>query len=300
MSAWILLALLAPAAYAGANLIDAAFARKWSKDPLGLSIASGIMNGAFLPLTLWIDPPRWPGGHWPLLAAIGILECAYLFPYYRALQEDDTSNVASLFELGKVLTPLAAFLISREIAAPTQYLGFALIVGASAALTLDVRAAGVRLRGSFGLMLLAAGCLAVQAGLYKLALDAMGWGTAFAWATALSSAFALGTLLHPRLRRRTTDALAAVRRHASPFLAGEILTFAGTAASSAAIAAATVTATKGIESLQPFFVMGLTALVGRRWPDLRNEGGARISLVRKTACFAIAAIGAGLAVGAGR
>jgi hypothetical protein len=238
MSAWILLALLAPAAYAGANLVDAAFARKWSKDPLGLSIASGIMNGAFLPLTLWIDPPRWPGGHWPLLAAIGILECAYLFPYYRALQEDDTSNIASLFELGKVLTPLAAFLISREVAAPTQYLGFALIVGASAALTLDVRAAGVRLRGSFGLMLLAAGCLAVQAGLYKLALDAMGWGTAFAWATALSSAFALGTLLHPRLRRRTTDALAAVRRHASPFLAGEILTFAGTAASSAAPATA--------------------------------------------------------------
>lgn len=68
--------------------------------------------------------------HWlsaevlPYAVAVSFISVFYLFPYYAALRETDTSVVAALFSLERVFVPLWAYLIVGEVVKPSQYVGF--------------------------------------------------------------------------------------------------------------------------------------------------------------------------------
>ena len=267
--------------------------RRGRKGPLGLSIASG-RNGAFPSrsgstaiLARPLAPPR---GH-------RHLECAYLFSVLPRLPGGRRRRRVPL-RARQGPHPLAALFPDQpgDRRARTQYLGF------------GSWAQAPRFRWTSGAAASGSGLIRAHAARRRLPRRAgqplqtrhraMGWGTTFAWATR-SRPPSRWDLLIPQLRRRKGRS-PPVRRHAFPFLAGEILTFAGTAASSAAIATRRPSPPKGHRVAAAVLRDGA---YGPGRPALARSSGTGAAhgspVGRKVTIFAIAAIGAAFAVGSG-
>lgn len=71
-----------------------------------------------------------------LLCAVGFLDIVYLYPYYTAMKVIDTSIVAALFSLGQITIPVMTYLWLDERLSLTQYIGFAIIIMSSIALSI--------------------------------------------------------------------------------------------------------------------------------------------------------------------
>ncbi|HLC59398.1 MAG TPA: hypothetical protein VJH34_02650, partial [archaeon] len=100
---WLLIALLNPLLHGWSNIIDNVLVNRIFKNPLNLVVFSSVMNLAFLPLLFLFHIPVLPtASTLPIFILLGLLDIAYVWPYYKALQHDDTSVVSGLFSLGKV------------------------------------------------------------------------------------------------------------------------------------------------------------------------------------------------------
>ena len=122
---WLLFALLEPILHGLANVIDNHFTNNLFKRTTTLVFFASFTNLLFLPIILILDfPTLITISQIPFFIILGLTGIGYLYPYYKALQNDDTSVVVSLFSLGKVFVPLLAFLLVGEILNTTQYLGF--------------------------------------------------------------------------------------------------------------------------------------------------------------------------------
>ena len=126
---WIIFALLEPFFHGFANVIDNHFTNNLFKKTTTLVFFASFTNILFLPIIFLLDFPSFiTPSQIPFFIILGLTGIGYLYPYYKALQNDDTSIVVSLFSLGKIFVPLLAFLLVGEILAISQYIGFFVVI----------------------------------------------------------------------------------------------------------------------------------------------------------------------------
>lgn len=288
---WILIAFISPVLHGFANVLDNYLTNKLFKSVWTLTFYSTFFNILFLPLVLLVEIPGLPPVPLlPFFFLVALIEVLYLYPYYKALQSDDTSVVSSLFSLGRIFVPIFAFLFVGEVLTLTQYLGFFIIILGSTALTLNNHGI-LRFNKSFFYMLACSILLALEAVVYKYLFENVSWSTGFVWTTLFSSAIILCFLFVPELRRDIRKQTSDLKRNAPVFALEEFLTFGGSAASTFAISLVPVTLAKSIGAFQPFFVLVYALVLGKSFPRMFRESVERRSVVKKFMLFAIMVIG---------
>jgi drug/metabolite transporter (DMT)-like permease len=273
--------------HAGANILDSYLSNRPSQRLSELVAVSTATNLLFLPLAAAIDPPRWIGGR--TLVVIALISCInvlYHFPYYRALQDCDTSIVSSLFSLGKLFTPLLAFLLLKESLAPVQYVGFFFVVTASAALTFD--RATFRFQKALLYMLGVSLSLVFQAVLFKkLYEEGVSWGTSVVWSGAMDFVVALSIVALQRNARE----LWRWRRQSGLLVLNQLLAWTGEVLGLYALTRIPVSVFEGVDAGQPMFVLLLSMAFARRFPDLLKEDLAPRHLGGKAVLFVVMLVG---------
>ncbi len=288
---WIIVALVSPAFHAVANEFDAYLTNRFFRRPLTIAFYSTLMGILFLPFIFFIELPYLPSPQViPFLILAGIADVLYLYPYYKALQVDDTSTVAALFSLGKISVPILAFLFVHERLTLTQYLGVALIIISSALLTLKHKKRFV-LNKSFLYMGMCALILAVESVVYKYVFEQVSWATGFTWSTVASFIVVIAMLVVPSVRKDIVVHAKSFRRHGHLVFAEEFFTFAGSATGTFAIALAPVTIVESIGEIQPFFVLVVALLVYPFYPRMLKEHVDGRSIKKKIALFVLTAVG---------
>ncbi|HAU65776.1 TPA: hypothetical protein DCW61_00330 [Candidatus Uhrbacteria bacterium] len=289
---WLIIAFISPICHGFANVLDNHLSNNLFKNTWTLMFYSVCFSSFFLPLLFLIQVPQLPPlSSLPFVFLIAFIEVFYLYPYYKALQSDDTSVVSSLFSLGKIFVPLFAFLFIGEILKPTQYLGFFIIILGSATLTLNNRGT-LHLNKSFFYMLICSILLAVEAVTYKhLFENNVSWSTGFFWPTLFSTIIVLPFLLVPKLRREIGSQCKEIKRVIPFFAFEELLTFVGSATSVYALSMVPVTLVESIGEFQPLFVLFYAIVLHKIYPNLFRERIDRQSIIKKILLFGIMVIG---------
>ncbi|MFA6098056.1 MAG: EamA family transporter [Patescibacteria group bacterium] len=293
---WIFVALLEPIFHAFANILDSNLANRLFKNAWLLSLIITVAVTIFTPFVWLLDPPKFFPLHLlPYFIIVGAIELLYVYPYFKALQGDDTSVATSLFSLGKILVPILAFFLIGETLRPVQYAGFLLIIAASVALTFNPKAR-LWFNRTFFYILLSSALLAVEVVIFKYIFTQVSWGTGYVWTVVIASAIALAALL-PQLRRTDTrQELVALKKNYWLILLVGGASFLGNIGFSYAIFAVPATVSRSIDSFQPFFVLLYAILFKRYFPLAFKESTNRRSLIKKIVLFAVMVIGVILTV----
>lgn len=293
---WVLVAFVGPVLHGFANVLDNYLTNRLFKSVWTLTFYSTFFNILFLPLVLLVEIPGLPPvSLLPFFFLIALIEVLYLYPYYKALQSDDTSVVSSLFSLGRIFVPIFAFLFVGEILTFTQYLGFFIIILGSAALTLNNNGS-LRFNKSLLYMLICSILLAIEAVMYKYIFESVSWSTGFVWTALFSYSIIFCFLFVPKLRCDIRKQMSGLKRNVHIFAFEELLTFGGSATSVYVISLVPVTLAKSIGAFQPFFVLAYALILGKSFPRMFRESVSRGSIVKKSILFSIMVAGVILVV----
>jgi uncharacterized membrane protein len=288
---WLLFALLEPIFHGFANIIDNYFVHNLFKRMTTLVFFVSFTNLLFLPIIFIFDfPTLITFSQIPLFLVLGATGVGYLYPYYKALQSDDTSIVISLFSFGKIFVPILAFFLVGEVLSLAEYIGFFIIILSATVLTFDGQKK-FRPNAAFFWMILCTLIIALEVVVYKYVFTTMSWGTGFTWATLFSFIFALSFLLFPKTRLDIISNIQTFRKNFKLFAFEELLTFAGSAASTLAISLASVTLVSAISSFQPVFVLFYALLLGRFFPKAFKEKLALKNIIKKLLSFVVMVLG---------
>ena len=268
----LIFALLASMLHAGANILDGIIVGDNTK-PLGpIIFLYSALNTLSLPIICLLDFPKaLPLDLLGIVGLIASIEVLYQYPYLHALRAEETSVVTALFSLGKFLTPLFALVVLRESLGFTQYLGFALIVSACAALAFDFTK--FRPHTSWWWMLIVSSLLSLQAVLYKYAFaNGAGLGTVVLWSTVLELAITSSILVYSRklhfLRGQLAQKTATV-----PLVAlGQLLTFGGTIVGLYSFLFVPVSVSNGLQEFQGVFVLILGLILSNNYQHPKPPG----------------------------
>jgi drug/metabolite transporter (DMT)-like permease len=277
--------------HAGGNILDSYLSNRLRQRLSDLVALSATTNLLFVPLSAAIDPPQWIGGR--TLIVVVLISCInvfYHFPYYRALQGSDTSVVSSLFSLGKLLTPPLAFLILKESLAPIQYVGFIVIVIASALLTFD--RSRFRFQKALPYMFCVSFALILQAILFKKLYEGgVSWGTSVVWTGVMDFGVASLLMWSQGRGRDLGSGLGGLGRERILVLANQFLSWGGEVLGLYALTLIPVSVFEGVDSGQPMFVLLISMVCARRFPQLLKENLELRHLGGKAVLFVVMAVG---------
>lgn len=289
---WILIAFLEPVLHALANILDSNLINRFFKNAWALTAFVAIADLLFLPVLWFLDKPGMiDPSLLPYVALIAFLELVYAYPYYKALEQDDTSVAISLFSLGKIFVPILAFLFVDELLLPHQYLGFLLIVFCSAATTYNSRAK-LKFNKSLFYMILSSSMLATEVVVYKYLFNNVSWGTGFFWTMAISGLMALLSFAIPTLRQGMKSELGSLKKFYPYVLLVGIVGFFGNIGFSYAISQVSPTVSRIISPTQPIFVLLYAFIFHRYFPLAFKENVAWSQIAKKMIFF----IGMGIGV----
>lgn len=292
---WFSFALLAPASLGLANVLDNYLTNRLFPNVWSMIFYSSMWNVVFLPLSFFLGFPGIPSLRlWPAILAIGAINVLYLYPYYQALQIEDTSVVSALFHLGGAFVPFLAFLLVREHLSPVQYAGFFIVLVSSIFLTIRLR--DIRLNRSFWYMLSAGLLIALEVVIYKYLFGETDWSTGFFWSVLASFALALPFLLFRKSRAFIWSGAQRMKRGWRVFAGQEFLTFIGTVGYTYASSLQSVTVVQAVGSAQPFFVLGYAVLFRKFFPKVFREDTHPGVVVKKIVLFFVMLAGMVLAV----
>lgn len=292
MIMWIFIALLTPIFHGFANILDNYLINKLFSKKVTLIFYSTFLNVIFLPfLFLMFGLPNLPNKQtFGLFFLISFINISYLYPYYKALQQNDTSIVTALFSLSKFFVPLLAFLIVHEVLSLVQYLGVIIVVISSIILNIESTIT-FRLNNSFWWMLGCTFILALETVLYKYTFLSVDWITGFAWPVILSFILILPILFIPIVRRGIFRNKTKFFKYFPVFVAEELCTFAGIGTGTYAISVAPVTIVETIGEIQVIFVLLYAKIFKGFFPKFFKENVTTASLRKKLVLFITIIIG---------
>ena len=270
-------------------MIDNYFANHIFKNTHVLIFYVSLLNLLFIPFIFLFQTPNLPTlAQLPLLIILGLENTLYLYPYYKALQSDDTSTVVSLFSIGKMFVPLLAFFIVGELLTFTQYVGFAIIIIASTLLTWKGK---IQFNKSLGYMIVTSLLIAIGIVTYKYLYTTATWSTGFVWATIFSFFVALPLLLISTIRKQIKVQFPQFKKNIKLFIAEEFVTFLGLATFTYALTLQKVSIVEAVVSIQPFIVIVITIIARQYWPTIFKEDISAKVLAKKSTLFIIMIIG---------
>jgi drug/metabolite transporter (DMT)-like permease len=290
-------ALLAPALYGLANVLDNFLVGKVFKNIPALIFYSELLNLLFIPLVWLVQRPHLPSlSMLPIFLAIGACDLLYLYPYYKALQADDTAVVSSLFSLGKIFVPLLAVMIVGEVLQISQYAGFGLVIISNLWLTVDLRRHHWRLRPAFFYMLLASFLVSLEVVLYKYLLERVDWGTGFVSAVLAGFMLSLSLLLMRPTRHRIVSGWGTFRKRFGVIALQEFFTISASASYTYATASLPATVVSGVGESQAFIVLMYALGFSKTFPRIFKEKIDGRSVLKKMVLFGLTVVGVWLII----
>jgi len=290
---WIFIAFLSPLFYAATNVFDNYFVNLHFKNPITLIFFASVFNIVFLPFILLIQTPALPTMETlPFFMLIGAIDVIYLYPYYRALQEDDTSNVLAFFYVGSVFVPIFAYFIANETLTLRYYMGFFLLIISWTILSLNKYSRPVSTAAI--LMILCSLLVSIELVVYRYIFASVSWSTGVFWSMFFATLFVLPIFFVKKQRQSIIEHIPRFKRCFHLFLVEELFAFLGLAAYTYAVFLVPATLVRGIGALQPFILLVLAIFLGKFFPF--KEGLSTPDLVKKSIAFFLIVIGVFLIV----
>ncbi len=300
---WLLFAFLGPLSWAVSTHIDKYLVDRYFRDSdTAVLMVFTALLGAFALPVIWVFHPAVFA---PPLRAIAVMTVsgfmyigAMLF-YLRAIQSEEASVVAPLFQATTIFTFVLAWAMLGETLSWRAGAGAALII--AGVLILSLRA-GFRLQRLkphvvFG-MLVCTFILALSSVLFKVyAIQDDFWTTTF-WTFVGEAMFGIGILALPAYRRQFVDL---VRRHPGPLLgvngANELINLGGGLSVRYATMLAPVALVSAVASTTTLLVVALGTLLSFCAPQLSHEDLSPRELLRKAIAAIVVTAGVWLAGG---
>lgn len=284
---WLLLAFSGPVCWALSTHIDKYLVDRYFRDSdtAVLMLFTALTGVALLPLIWWIEPDLLK----PSAAAIlvmtvsGILYMGAMLFYLRAIQSEEASVVAPLFQASTLFTFMLGYLFLHEKLGPSQLLGGALVVAGALGLSLRGGVESRRFKARLIILMLGATfVLALSTVLFKFfAIQDDFWTTTF-WTFVGEGLFGVALLLWPDYRRqfvelfrRNPGAMAGVNA------ANELINLGAGLAVRFASLLAPVALVSAISSTTSFFVFAFGILLTLFFPKLGREDLSPGNLTRK-------------------
>jgi len=290
---WLLFAFIAPAFYGVAEILDNFLSNKIFKHPLTLAFFASMFNLLVVPIFFFFNHPAWPPlSTIPIFLILGFVEFGYLYPYYKGLQNDDTSVVSAFFGLGRIFIPILAFLIVGEVLSLVQYVGIILIISASILLSFKREHTKLLFSKSFWYIGLAAFMLSFEGVLLKYLFEhGVNLSTAIGGEMLIATFFSFFLLFSHKVRHDIVTNRKALKTFFPLFTLEEIITFLAFAAEAYAIDRAPVTIVKAIGMFIPFFILFYGKMLKTRFPRVFKETTTTGVVIKRIVLFLIMVAG---------
>lgn len=298
---WLLLAFLGPLSWAVSTHIDKYLVDRYfqNADTAVLMVFTALVGILALPLIWFFQPAVFS----PSLQSIavmtvsGVMYIASMLFYLRAIQSEEASVVAPLFQLTTIFTFVLAWLMLGEVLTWRAVAGVALIIGGVLFVSLDsdLRLHNLKLPVVLGM----AACtliLALSNVLFKYyAVQDNFWTTTF-WTFVGEGLFG-GVVLAQR--RYRSHFLYLVRTHTGALLgvngANELINLGGGLSVRYATMLAPVALVSAVASTTTLFVFILGSLLSWLTPNLSQEDISPGNLLRKAIAAVVVTAGVLLA-----
>ena len=284
---WLLLAFCGPVCWAVSTHIDKYLVDRYfrNSDTAVLMLFTALLGVALLPVIWWIEPAILKPSREAIavMTASGILYMGAILFYLRAIQSEEASVVAPLFQASTLFTFLLGYLFLHEKLGLSQLLGVGLIVGG--ALSLSLRSGGKTKKFKTSLIALMLGAtfvLALASVAFKyFAIRDDFWTTTF-WTFVGEGIFGFGLLLVPGYRRQFAELF---RQNPGAVIgvnaANELINLGGGLSVRYASLLAPVAVVSAISSTTTLFVFAFGILLTLFLPRLGREDLSVGNLVRK-------------------
>jgi uncharacterized membrane protein len=294
---WLLLAFCGPVSWAVSTHIDKFLVDRYfpESDTAVLMLFTALAGVALLPFIWWIEPAIFKPAisAMAVMGASGVLYMGAMLFYLRAIQGEEASVVAPLFQASTLFTFLLGYVFLHEKLGAGRLLGGALVVGGAAGLSLQPGASRKGFKGRLVLLMLGATfVLALSTVLFKFfAIRDDFWTTTF-WTFAGEGLFGAVLLLKAGCRRQLTDLF---RRNpgamAGVNAANELINLGAGLAVRYATLLAPVALVSAISSTTTLFVFAIGILLTNFFPRLGREDLSTGNLVRKGVGGALIVLG---------
>jgi drug/metabolite transporter (DMT)-like permease len=297
---WLLFAFSGPVFWAVSTHIDKYLVDRFFKDSdtAVLIVFTALIGVIMLPV-IWYFEPGVFALRFADIAVMGISGVCYMGAmlfYLRAIQSEEASVVAPLFQTSTLFTFLLAYIFLHEVLGLRQIAGGAFILGGALALSFDPTLGFRRFKGRLVLlMLLATFVMSASSVLFKyFAVRDEFWITTF-WINVGEAVFGLGILAIPRYGRQFVDlfranpgAIVAING------ANELINLGGGLAVRYASLLAPVALVSAISSTTTLFVFAIGIALTVFFPKLGREKLTTRDLLQKGAGAVLVAIGVAL------
>jgi len=283
---WIALAFCGPLLWAISTHIDKYLVEKYFKESgVGaLLIFTSLIGLAALPFIAAFQDVMSLGRTGILVTTTsGLMYLTAMYFYLRALQQEEASVIAPLFQTSTLFTYAFAYFVLGEALTPVKIAGGLLIAASAVTVTYEP---GRRHRFKFGivaLLLLCTATLAASSVIFKVfAIKDAFWPVAF-WTFAGEAVFGAVMLLWPGVRR---DFLGMFAKSPGAVMginaANELINLGGGLAARYASLLGPVALVQAIGGTTSFFVFVIGVLLTLFFPNLGREDLSRRSLIRKS------------------
>lgn len=298
---WLAFAFIGPLSWAVSTHIDKYLVDRYfrNSDTAVLMVFTSLLGLVMLPF-IWALVPGVTAPSWQaigVMTASGILYVGAMLFYLRAIQSEEASVVAPLFQTSTVFTFVLAYLLLGETLSWLSALGAALIIAGVLLLSLDRNLRLHRFRGRMVLHMLACTfILALASVIFKFyAVRDDFWVTTF-WTFVGEALFGFAILALPRYRRQfllllrtNTGALLSVNG------ANEVINLGGGLSVRYASLLAPVALVSAVASTTTLFVFAIGTLLTLCAPRLAHEDVSAGNLARKGIAAAVVTAGVLLA-----
>jgi uncharacterized membrane protein len=303
---WILYAFSGPLLWALSTHIDKFLVDKYFRhsDTAVLMVFTALLGVIALP-AIWLFEPKVLALPWlatGVMTVSGVLYMGAMLFYLRAIQSEEASVVAPLFQANTLFTFALGVIVLHEMPRWPQLLGAGLIVIGALGLSLDkdLRFGSFKLRLAL-LMCGATFVLALSSVVFKFfALQDEFWSTTF-WTFVGEGLFGIGILLVPNYReqfvmlfRKNPGAVIGINA------ANELINLGGGLGVRYASLLAPVALVSAISATSTFFVFLLGILLTVFFPRFGREDLSARNLYQKAAGGLLIMLGVGLIETSGR
>jgi uncharacterized membrane protein len=298
---WLVFALLGPVSWAASTHIDKYLVEKYFKhsETAVLMVFTAILSVLALPPIWAFDPAVTDisAADAAVVALSGALYMGAMLFYLRAVQSEEASVVAPLFQFATVFTLLLGYLMLHEVLSSTQLAGVALILAGALAVSMRGRAFLRQFNLRLVLLMAAAtGIVSLSTVLFKFFAVQTGFWTTTFWMFVGEAVFGAGILAIPYCFR---EFIALFRSSPGPVMgvngANELINLGGGLAVRFASLLAPVALVSAVSSTTTLFVFLFGVLLTEFFPKLGREDMSARNLIQKGVSAVLVAAGVLLA-----
>ncbi len=282
MANWIYFVLIAQLIWAFTSLIDKIVISKgYIKNPLVYIVLNGLMNVFLVFLLPFVGfEPLKPADFLVALSA-GVAYAASVTIYYKAVQYDEISRIAMLYQLGPLFVLALSFLFIGEILTKSHIIGFFILLGAGVIVSYKTNGS-FRLSKAFYLMLVSMLIYSIGMVAAKYIFTITSFWSAFLW-LRLASFSALGVLFASSVRKEFIGAFKSMKSKIRGLLGFKIVVdfsafvFAGLALKNGPVSLVAALSTSAL----PLFVFILALITSIYSPKLLKEEISKKAVLTK-------------------